>query len=181
MGSIISQTKEDPLPVLWIRIGTTKYCPGSLITIGRFEYQSKTIDECKELIKNYGKYAGDRLTMEYIFMYSLAVILMLRNDATKCFLRNEIPFEESSELQEIWVDSGERVVYYNNGKRQTIPWCRSVAGLGHLGAEFHRDEIPALIAGMLEDNDGNIIYMVIAILAWIYVRTENDHINLALE
>jgi hypothetical protein len=180
MGLFMSRGSE-PLPVLWIRVGNTKYCPGNLTTIGRFEYQTKTLDECEEIIRNHARYAGDRLTMEYIFMYSLAIVIMIRNNATNCHLRNEIPFEESCELQEIWIDSGESIVYYDNGNRQTIPWCRSVNGLDDFGTEFHRDEIPALIGSMLEIQDSNYKYLVIALLAWIYVRATSNHIRLALE
>lgn len=180
MGALISG-EQEPEPQLWIRVGDVKFYPGGLTKIGRFEYQSKTLKECKELIKNHIRYVNDRITMEYIYMYSLAAAIMIRNNATACLLRNELPFEESCELREIYIENGNKVVYYDFKGRKVIPWYVPQDGLDDYCAEFTLDDLPVLIASMLEQHDSEYKYMVIAMLAWIYAQAESYDIRIALE
>ncbi len=173
MGSYLS-TQETPKPLLSIRIGDVLFCPGSLNYIGKFEFQPKTFAECRDLVRNHVSYSDDQLTMEYIFIYSLAAALMFQNNIYNCSIRHEFNNQESIELHDIVIDPGYRI----SCNKKVITWCSIRLDTSDLLINFNRSDIPALIVSILDQKESNYTYMIIALLAWIYVNEKDDTITL---
>ena len=173
---------SEPEPELLYRIGCNKFSLGKLRYIARFEYQQRTLSECIELIKNHINYTDDSVAMEYIFVYALGAHLMLRNNATNCTIRHELPFHDHDyELREICIQSGNKLYYLDGSQRRDIPWCDPI-DLSDLDCQINRKMIPVLIISLLNQSTvTSHMYMLIAILAWIYVHSEGDIITLKLE
>lgn len=173
---------SEPEPELWFRIGLTKFSPGKLRYIARFEYQQRTLSECIELIKNHINYTDDSVAMEYIFVYALGAHLMMQAGVDQCLIRHELPFHEPDyELREVCIQSGNNLYYLDDSERREIPWCNPI-DLSELDCQINRKIIPTLITSLLDQSSNNHhMYMVIAILAWIYVQAKSDTITLKLE